>query len=64
LIFDDYTTSKEHDNRCPKRGIDSFLDTFADELHVAYARWQVVVRKLKKPRAKKTCNSEYFDKVE
>lgn len=61
LIFDDYTASKEHDNRCPKPGIDSFLDAYADDLHVMFARWQVFVMKLEKPRHRKRCKSEYYD---
>lgn len=60
MIFDDYTYSKERDNRCPKQGIDAFLNAFAQHVHVKSARWQVVVQKLEKPRRKEKCMSEYY----
>jgi predicted O-methyltransferase YrrM len=63
LIFDDYTYSKERDNRCPKQAIDAFINAYAEQVHVKTARWQVVVQKLKHPRRRTGCMSEYFDGV-
>jgi predicted O-methyltransferase YrrM len=61
LIFDDYTASKQHDNRCPKPAIDSFLNAYANDIRVLYTRWQVVVQKRLVPRAKPECHSEFYD---
>ena len=62
IVFDDYTSSKEHDYSCPKKGIDTFLDIFHDELKVENTSWQVIARK--KPSKKiKPCHSELFSRV-
>lgn len=61
LIFDDYTYSKEHDNRCPKQGIDAFLNAYAEDIHVIYSKWQVVLQKRPMSRPKKPCKSEFYD---
>jgi predicted O-methyltransferase YrrM len=61
LIFDDYTYSKEHDNRCPKQGIDAFLNAYAEDIHVIYSKWQVIVKKRHLPRPRKPCKSEFYD---
>jgi predicted O-methyltransferase YrrM len=61
LIFDDYTYSKHHDNRCPKQGIDAFLNAYAEYVHVVYTKWQVIVQKRKVPRPKQPCRSEFYD---
>lgn len=63
LIFDDYTYSKQRDNRCPKQGIDAFLNAYAEFVHVVSARWQVIVQKNYVPRHKKPCRSEFYDPV-
>lgn len=60
IIFDDYTTSKLHDYTCPKKGIDTFLDIFSDELRVRHSSWQVVaIKKVPKVKAK-ACKSEFY----
>lgn len=62
IVFDDYTSSKEHDYSCPKKGIDTFLDIFNDELKVEHASWQLIARK--KPAKKlKPCHSEFYARV-
>jgi len=62
IVFDDYTSSKEHDYSCPKKGIDTFLDIFNDELKVENTSWQVIARK--KPAKKlKACHSELFSRM-
>lgn len=62
IVFDDYTSSKEHDYSCPKKAIDTFLDIFNDELKVENASWQLIARK--KPAKKlKPCHSELFARV-
>ncbi len=63
IVFDDYTSSKEHDNACPKKGIDTFLDIFHDELKVENTSWQVIARKKKPKRAPKACHSELFSRM-
>ena len=60
MIFDDYTNSRRHDTTCPKKGIDSFLDTFADDLKVLYARWQVIIQKRLTPLHSGPCRSEFY----
>ena len=61
MIFDDYTYSKERDNRCPKQAIDAFINAYAEQVHVVTARWQVVIQKRKHPRTRAPCKSEFFE---
>jgi predicted O-methyltransferase YrrM len=63
IVFDDYTSSKEHDYSCPKKGIDTFLDIFHDELKVENTSWQVIARKKASSRKLKPCHSELFARV-
>lgn len=63
IVFDDYTSSKEHDYSCPKKGIDTFLDIFHDELKVENTSWQVIARKKQPSRKLKPCHSELFSRV-
>lgn len=63
IVFDDYTSSKEHDYSCPKKGIDTFLDIFHDELKVENTSWQVIARKKPLSRKLKACQSELFSRV-
>jgi predicted O-methyltransferase YrrM len=60
IVFDDYTSSKEHDYSCPKKGIDTFLDIFHDEMKVENTSWQVIARKKASSRKLKPCHSELF----
>ena len=60
MIFDDYTNSRRHDTTCPKRAIDSFLDAFADDLKVLYARWQVIIQKRVHQLPSRPCRSEFY----
>jgi predicted O-methyltransferase YrrM len=60
LIFDDYTNSKDHDNRCPKPAIDAFLNAYANEIKVIYSKWQVIVEKRTRPMNSKPCYSEFW----
>lgn len=60
LIFDDYTYSREHDSRCPKMGIEAFCNTYAHEIKVIVTRWQLIVKRRKKPLVKKKCFSEFW----
>lgn len=63
LIFDDYTNSKNHDQTCPKPGIDAFLDAYAPYLRVLHTRWQVIAQKrvTPLPSATRPCKSEFYD---
>lgn len=63
MVFDDYTTSKDHDYVCPKKGIDAFLDIFHDELKVENTSWQVILRKKQPKRKPKACHSELFSRT-
>ena len=63
MIFDDYTSSKEHDYVCPKKGIDTFLDIFHDELKVENTSWQVIVKKKTPKKSPKACHSELFSRI-
>lgn len=63
IIFDDYTSSKEHDYSCPKKGIDTFLDIFHDELKVENTSWQVIARKRTPSKKLKACHSELFSRM-
>lgn len=60
MILDDYTHNKEHDNMCPRPGIDCFLNTYAGEIEVLHTGWQVVVRKRARPMLRRPCYSELF----
>ena len=60
MILDDYTHNKEHDNMCPRPGIDSFVNTYNGELEVLHTGWQVVVRKRTRPLLRRPCYSELF----
>lgn len=60
MIFDDYTNNKAHDKRCPKPGIDAFLDIYADDLRVLHTKWQVIIQKRIRPYPKKPCRSEFY----
>lgn len=63
IVFDDYTSSKEHDYACPKKGIDTFLDIYNDELKVENTSWQVIARKKPIKRKPKACHSEFYSRV-
>lgn len=63
MVFDDYTSSKDHDYVCPKKGIDAFLDIFHDELKVENTSWQVILRRKKVSHKQKTCRSELFSRM-
>jgi hypothetical protein len=61
LCVTNYTHSKERDARCPRRGIDAFIDSYADDLQVLATQWHVFLLKLPGgPRATGPCRSEYF----
>ncbi len=61
MVIDDYTYSKEHDTRCPRMGVDAFLNAYAPYLRVLHAGWQVVLQRREDPLPRPTCFSEYFD---
>jgi predicted O-methyltransferase YrrM len=63
LVFDDYTSSEEHDGSCPRQGINAFVETYAPYVKVRHMSWQVILQRrpmpLKSARLAK-CHSEYF----
>lgn len=60
MIVSNYTFSKEHDARCPRRGIDAFMDAYSDDLRVLATQWHVFIARLRVPRVVPGCASEYF----
>ena len=60
LVFDDYTHSREHDQACPRPGIDAFLTAYASQLKVRHSGWSVIVQKRSKPLSERVCKSELF----
>lgn len=60
LIFDDNTDNEEHDNRCPKPAISSFLNAYAGDIRVLHSKWQVIIKRRKTPAKKGACYSEFF----
>lgn len=64
MVFDDYTSSQEHDGSCPKQGIDAFLAIYSPYIRVRHMGWQVIVQRRARPLASAraaVCHSEYFD---
>lgn len=60
LVFDDYTHNRRHDTRCPRPGIDAFLNSYAHELKTLHVGWQVIVIKRRRPLRRRPCRSELF----
>lgn len=61
MILDDYTHNKEHDNNCPKLGIDAFLNIYANEIKVLHTGWQVILMKRRVPLKRRPCYSEFYE---
>ncbi len=61
LIFDDYTHNKEHDNNCPRPGIDAFLNIYKEELDILHTKWQVIIKKNNKKSLHRPCYSEKYN---
>lgn len=61
LVLTNYTHAKEHDSRCPRPGIDAFMNVHAHKIRVLRTGWHVFIQKRAKPLALPTCQSEYFD---
>lgn len=60
MIVTNYTYSSERDSRCPRRGIDAFLDAYSDDLRVLATQWHVFIARLARPRRIAVCTSEYY----
>jgi predicted O-methyltransferase YrrM len=62
IVFDDYTSNREHDGACSKQGIDAFLDLYSHQLKVKHMSWQVMAVKRFRflPRPHK-CYSEFYE---
>jgi hypothetical protein len=45
LVVTNYVHSKEHDTRCPRRGIDAFMDIFSSEVKVLSNRFHTFMQK-------------------
>lgn len=60
LVFDDYTHSKEHDQSCPRPGIDAFMNLYAREIKVVHSGWQLILRKRTHKLPLGGCRSEYY----
>ena len=60
LSVSNYTHSLERDARCPRRGIDAFMDAYSDDLRVLATQWHVFMARLARPRTIARCASEFF----
>lgn len=60
MVFDDYTHSREHDQACPRPGIDAFVNAFAQQVKVLHVGWQLILMKRRLRLRLPSCNSEYF----
>lgn len=60
MVVSNYTYSSERDSRCPRRGIDAFLEAYSDDLRVLATQWHVFIARLPSPRKLSHCSSEYF----
>ena len=61
MVLTNYTHSKEHDARCPRRGIDAFTDAYASEIKVLRSGFHFFLQRRVTPLEAKPCQSEYFD---
>jgi hypothetical protein len=62
VVVDDYTYSKERDARCPRQGIDAFMNAYSPYVKVVHLGWQAIFIKLKVSKSKvDRCFSEYYD---
>ena len=63
MIFNNYTYSKERDNRCPKQAIDAFINAYAEQIKVVTSRWHVIIQKKQHPRSHKPCHGEFWQRT-
>ncbi len=61
LVLTNYTHSKERDARCPRRGIDGFVDAYSGDLRVLRNGFHTFLERRVKPLPSPPCFSEYFD---
>ena len=61
MIIQNYTHSKEHDQRCPRMGIDAFADCYAPWIRVLRPGFHFFLQKRVEPLTVAPCHSEYFD---
>jgi hypothetical protein len=61
MVLTNYTHSKEHDARCPRRGIDAFTDAYASEIKVLRSGFHFFLQRRVAPLKSQPCHSEYFD---
>lgn len=61
LVFTNYTHSKERDARCPRRGIDGFIDAYSNDLKVLRNGFHTFLERRVKPLPHAPCFSEYFE---
>jgi hypothetical protein len=60
MVVTNYTHNKEHDARCPRVGIDAFLNSYTDTIKVLRTSWHVFIERRKTSLNKGSCYSEYF----
>ena len=61
MVLQNYVHNKEHDARCPRRGIDGFLDAFAPYIKVLRNGFHLFLEKRTAPLPVLPCHSEHFE---
>lgn len=61
IVLTNYTHSREHDQRCPRLGIDVFLTAFAHQVRVLQTAWHTFVQRRASPLPIPPCLSEQFE---
>jgi hypothetical protein len=61
MVVTNYVHSKEHDVRCPRRGIDAFLDVYSPDVRVLVNRFHTFLQRREAPLHVPPCHSEFYD---
>ena len=61
MCFTNYVNNKEHDQRCPRRGIDAFVDCYASDVRVLRSAFHYFLERRVSPLPRTPCHSEFFE---
>ena len=62
MVFTNYTHGKTHDSSCPRRGIDGFLDAYANEIQVLRTAFHLFLERRTIPfEMPLPCHAEVYD---
>ena len=64
LCLTNYVHSKEHDWRCPRRGVDAFVDCYASDVRVLLSGFHHFVERRLVPLKGLPCHSEFYPEPE